>query len=118
FEGGYREIPLKDGMSVTDISVSEGGKEYTPGASAKLGSSGAPGTPGTPNLGDAYRIVWHYRATDEQRTFTVRYRLDGLAVAHDDVVDVYWQAWGDEWQGAPGSLEGTMIFPGGPQRRR
>src|SRR5919107_1335248 len=79
-------------------------KSFTlPGASAELGSSGAPGTYGTANLGDAYRIVWHYRATDEQRTFTVRYRLSGLAVAYDDVVDVYWQVWGDEWQEPPGS---------------
>ena len=40
FEGGYREILLKDGMSVTDVSVSEYGKAYSPGASAELGSSG------------------------------------------------------------------------------
>jgi len=60
FEGGYREIPLKDGMSVSDVSVSENGKQYAPGAATKLGSSGVPGTYGTANLGDAYRIVWHY----------------------------------------------------------
>ena len=95
FEGGYREIPLKDGMSVSDVTVSENGTQYAPGASAELGSSGAPGTYGTADLGYAYRIVWHYRAMDEQRTFTVSYRMKGLAVAYDDVVDVYWQAWGD-----------------------
>jgi uncharacterized membrane protein len=112
FEGGYREIPLKDGMSVTDVSVSEVGRAYAPGASAELGSSGAPGTYGTADLGYAYRIVWHYRASYEERTFTVRYRLNGLAVAHDDVVDVYWQVWGDEWQEPLGSLEATMALPG------
>jgi uncharacterized membrane protein len=116
FEGGYREIPLKDGMSVTDVSVSEGGKEYAPGASAELGSSGVPGTYGTANLGDAYRIVWHYRASYEERTFTVRYRLEDLAVAHDDVVDLYWQAWGDEWQEPLGSLEATVVLPGDPKK--
>jgi hypothetical protein len=62
FEGGYREIPLKDGMSVSDVSVSENGSQSAPGASAELGSSGAPGTYGTANLGNAYRIVWHYRS--------------------------------------------------------
>ena len=112
FEGGYREIPLKEGMSVSDVSVSEYGKAYAPGASAELGSSGAPGTYGTANLGDAYRIVWHYRASYEERTFTVRYRLEGLAVAHDDVVDLYWQAWGDEWEEPLGSLEATVVLPG------
>ena len=112
FEGGYREIPLEDGMSVTEVSVSEGGRGYAPGASAELGSSGAPGTFGTANLGDAYRIVWHYRASYEERTFTLRYRLNGLAVAHDDVVDIYWQVWGDEWQEPLGSLVATMVLPG------
>src|SRR5215212_7667644 len=116
FEGGYREIPLKDGMSVSDVSVSENGRQYAPGASAKLGSSGAPDTFGTADLGNAYRIVWHYQATDEERTFTVRYRLEGLAVAYDDVVDVYWQAWGDEWQEPLGSLDATMNLPGDAAR--
>jgi uncharacterized membrane protein len=51
-------------------------------------------------------------ATDQQRTFTVSYRLSGLAVAYDDVVDVYWQAWGDEWDESLGSREATMVLPG------
>jgi uncharacterized membrane protein len=63
-------------------------------------------------MGDSYRIVWHYRASDEQRTFTVRYRLSGLAVAYDDVVDLYWQVWGEEWQEPLGSLEATVVLPG------
>ena len=113
FEGGYREIPLKEGMSVDEVFVSVDGQAYAPGASAELGSSGAPGTYGTADLGDAYRIVWHYRASYEERTFDVRYRLKGLAVAHDDVVDVYWQVWGGEWQEPLGSLEATMVLPGG-----
>ena len=116
FEGGYREILLKDGMSVSDVSVSENGSQYAPGASAELGSSGAPGTYGTANLGNAYRIVWHYRAADEERTFTVSYRLSGLAVAYDDVVDVYWQAWGDEWQEPLDSLDAAMNLPGDPKK--
>ena len=77
-----------------------------------LGSSGAPGTFGTADFGYAYRIVWHYRATDEQRTFTLRYRLKGLAVAHDDMVDLYWQVWGDEWQEPLDSLRATVVLPG------
>ena len=113
FEGGYREIPLKDGMGVSHVSVSEDGKQYAPGALAELGSSGTPGTYGTADIGEAYRIVWHYRAKDEQRTFTLRYRLKGLAVAHDDVVDLYWQAWGEEWQEPLDSLEARVLLPGG-----
>ena len=50
------------------------------------------------------RIVWHYRASDERRTFTISYRFRGLAVAYDDVVDVNLRVWGDHWPvglGAP-----------------
>src|SRR5215208_1023716 len=112
FEGGYREIPMKKGMSVSDVSVSEDGKAYAPGASAALASLAAPGTYGTADLGDAYRIVWHYRASYEERTFTLRYRLKGLAVAHDDVVDVYWQVWGDEWQEPLDLLGAAVVLPG------
>jgi uncharacterized membrane protein len=116
FSGGYREIPLREGESVSEVSVSEGGREYSPGASAELGSSGAPDTFGTADLGDAYRIVWHYQAADEQRTFTVRYRLSGLAVAYDDVVDVYLQAWGDEWEVSLDELNASLAVPDGARR--
>jgi uncharacterized membrane protein len=44
--------------------------------------------------------------------FTLRYRLKGLAVAHDDVVDLYWQAWGEEWQEPLDSLRATAVLPG------
>ncbi len=50
FSGGYREIPLRKGEQITQISVTEGGRRYRPGASAELGSSGAPDTYGTKDL--------------------------------------------------------------------
>jgi uncharacterized membrane protein len=56
--------------------------------------------------------VWHYRATDEERTFTVSYRLEDLAVAHNDVVDLYWQVWGEEWQEPLESLDAAVVLPG------
>ena len=60
FKGGYRQIPLEDGMSVTDVSVSEHGKQYAPGASTNRGSSGAPDTVGTANLDRLSWIVWQF----------------------------------------------------------
>ena len=38
---------------------------------------------------DALRIVWHYTATNERRTFEVSYVFRGLAVAYDDVFHCY-----------------------------
>ncbi len=97
FSGAYREIPLREGESISGISVSEHGQRYTPGASAELGSYGPPGTFGVARTDDGVRIVWHYSASYQARRFTVRYRLSGLAVAYDDVVDVNLKVWGSEW---------------------
>ena len=117
FEGAFREIPLREGESVDAIAVAEGGEAYRPGASAELGSSGAPGTFGVARLDDAVRIVWHYRASSERRTFLVRYRVRGLAIAYDDVVDVNLKVWGDEWEVGVGRLTASMQAPDGPVRR-
>ena len=58
------------------------------------------------------RIVWHYQASSEERTFRVHYRLRGLAVAYDDVVDVNLKVWGDEWEQRLGRLTATQTAPG------
>ena len=85
------------------------------------GATARPGQFGVARTDDGVRIVWHYRALSERRTFTVAYRFRGLAVAYDDVVDVNLKVWGDEWKvGARQRLEATMTLPGvatGPRYR-
>ena len=112
FSGAYRDIPLRDGERIGDVSVSESGLGYAPGASAELGSSGTPNTFGTTAIDGGYRIVWHYQALSEVRTFTVSYRLSNLAVAFDDVVDVDLNVWGDQWDQSLGQLTAELTLPG------
>ncbi|HDL50356.1 MAG TPA: DUF2207 domain-containing protein, partial [Actinobacteria bacterium] len=114
FSGAYRDIPLRPGEKIVDIAVSEDGTVYQPGASAQLGSSGLPDTFGVAQQGNLERIVWHYAAANEQRTFTVSYRFLGLAKAYDDVVDINLQVWGDQWKGGLDSLTATMTLPDTP----
>ncbi len=77
-----------------------------------LGSSGEPGTFGTASIPDGFRIVWHYSANSEGRTFRVHYRLRGLAVAYDDVVDVNLRVWGDHWPVGLARLTASMTGAG------
>ncbi len=112
FSGAYRDIPVRDGEQITDITVTEDDREYSPGASAELGSSGSPDTFGVAYLDDVVRVVWHYSAANESRTFEIGYTFRGLAVAYDDVVDVNLQVWGDEWKVELSSLRATMRVPG------
>ena len=112
FTGGYREIPLRSGESVDDVRVSENGRSYRPGGCTELKCADAPGTFGTAVVGRKVRIVWHYAAANELRTFDVHYRLAGVAVAYDDVVDVNLQVWGSEWDEPLGRLTATETAPG------
>jgi uncharacterized membrane protein len=112
FRGGYREIPLGEGQTIDQIEVAEGNRDYAAGACAEIRCPGGPGTYGFTRTDDGVRIVWHYRASSEQRTFRVTYRLRGVSVAYDDVVDVQLKVWGDEWKTGLGSLDATLQAPG------
>ena len=112
FSGAYRDIPLRPGESTRDVLVLEGGRPYRAGGCTDLGCAGSPGTFGVAALGDRTRIVWHYAADSEVRTFEVRYSLRGLPVAYDDVVDVNLKVWGDEWKQSLDRLTATMRAPG------
>src|SRR5439155_12080375 len=85
FHGAYRDIPLRPGESIDRIGVSERGTFYRRGGSTALGSIESPGTFNYESRGKRVRIVWHFQAAGEPRTFTVSYRFRGLAVAYDDV---------------------------------
>ena len=84
FMGAYRDIPLRKGETITDVSVSEGGTVYRPGANTELEGFGLPDSFGVTGIDNGLRIVWHYGATNERRTFTIAYRFRGLTVAYDD----------------------------------
>ena len=113
FTYGFREIPYRSGERVDEIGVSENGRPFQPGAPTELEPGGPPGTFGVADLGGRVRLVWRFQADGfEQRTFRIHYRLSGLAVGYDDVVDVNLKVWGDEWEQRLGRLTATMHGPG------
>ena len=57
------------------------------------------------------RVVWHFQAAGEARTYTISYRFRGLAVAYDDVVDVNLKVWGNQWVEPLGDLRASMTLP-------
>ena len=122
FTGAYRDVPLAAGVRAGNVRVSEGGRRYEPGGNTVLGSYDRPGTFGAEQirLVDAegegptagFRVVWHYSASDEERTFQVEYDVTGAAVAHDDVVDVPWVVWGDQWEFWLDDLDARIALTG------
>ena len=63
--------------------------------------------------GGAIRIVWHHNASNEQRTFIVSYRVAARehVRAYDDVIDVYWKVWGDQWDFSLDHLTANLKNP-------
>jgi uncharacterized membrane protein YgcG len=98
FTGAYRDIPLAQDVQAHDVQVSEGATPYAPGGDTTLGSSDAPGRFGAVRMHQGLRVVWHYRQDGGRRTYTLRYRLRGVVIAHDDAIEVAPQVWGDQWE--------------------
>ena len=111
FSGAYRDIPLRKGESIDHVIVSEGNTRYRPGANTELGGFGLPDTFGVTRIDNGVRIVWHYTANSERRTFDVSYRFRGLAVAYNDVIDVNLRVWGNHWPVGVGRLTASMQLP-------
>ena len=111
YHGAYRDIPLRKGESIDRISISEGATRYARGGSTKLGSIDRSDTFNYETNGKRVRIVWHFLAGGEPRTFTVAYRFRGLTVAYDDVADVNLKVWGPNWSSSLGNLTALVTLP-------
>ena len=112
FSGANRDIPLRSGESIDQVSVLENGRPFATGGCVEIGCSSPTGTFGVTRNGDDQRIVWHFSAADEVRTFEIRYRMRGVAVAYDDVVDVNLQVWGSQWDSSLAQLTASTTGPG------
>ena len=121
FEGSYRDIHLLHGESISDVSVTQDDQRFSPGGNTALGSDDRPGVFGTVDMGSTYRVVWHYRATDEQRATTLSYRVRDAVVAYDDVLDIGWAVWGSQWDfdldQLTASFTNPALDPGDPLYR-
>jgi uncharacterized membrane protein YgcG len=115
FTGAYRDIPLREGAKITGVAVFEGDRRYRPGGNTALGSFDQPGTFGITKTPDynGVRVVWHYGETDTEKTFALVYDLEKAVTAYDDVVDVGWTVWGDQWQFWLDELEAEIATPDG-----
>jgi hypothetical protein len=57
FSGANRDIPLRSGESIDQVSVLENGRAFATGGCVEIGCSSAPGTFGVTRSGDKERIV-------------------------------------------------------------
>ena len=113
FSGAYRDIRLRPGESLQVVSVSDEAGGYSLGGCTILGCSSPPGMYGVEVHSDFVRVVWHHDSSNEQRTFKMVYQMTGVTLVYDDVVDVNFRVWGENWAVGLDRLNARVIIPGG-----
>ena len=104
---------LKTGATaITDFRLEEDGKPYRLDPSAR----GEPFTYELADFPDHLYVKWHYKAQDEQRTFTWSYRVVGAVKRFDDVAELYWKFVGSDWNKPVGAAEILVVLPPGASR--
>ncbi|MBN1755528.1 DUF2207 domain-containing protein [bacterium] len=91
FSYAYREMPRDQGVRFHDFIIGEGQHDYTVSAS---------GQPGTYEINEdpANSVVkWHFRASNESRTFRFNYTVSNLIQRYEDAAVLYFKFVGDEW---------------------
>ncbi|TVQ08467.1 MAG: DUF2207 domain-containing protein [Balneolaceae bacterium] len=110
FQGSFSEVdynlPKTGFTEITDLRVFEGDTPYL-----NLDT----GEPGTFRVKDKRRsidITIYYRATDEERTFTIQYVLHGAIVTGPDHAEFNWIYLSDRWERGTDDLVVMLGLPG------
>ena len=57
------------------------------------------------------KYTWHYSATNERKTFLLRYKLLKALKVYDDVAEFYWKVWGSDWSVPLKEIYGYIELP-------
>jgi len=113
FSGAYRDIPLSGDETFELVSVSDELVTYDSGGCAWLGCSSPPGTYGLDEQAGLARVVWHHSSNDELRTFELVYRMRRVVTVYDDVADLQYKVWGEQWEVGADLVAAEVILPDG-----
>ncbi|MGH2373514.1 MAG: DUF2207 family protein, partial [bacterium] len=94
---------------IADVSVAEGQKRY------RRATSGEPGTFQVSMTPTQMEVKWHFRAEDERRTFTIRYRAEGVVTRYRDTAELYWRFVGTGREAPAAHVVIRARIPGAPK---
>jgi len=90
FSYSFRSFP-KDRVNYTEIRVSENGVDFVES------SDGSPNTFELIDRGSRMEVRWYYDAQDEERTFTISYKVRKLVERGKDAAVLYYKFIGNDW---------------------
>jgi len=95
---------------VTRFLVSQGDVIYEESASSE------PGTAQITRSGEGISAKWFFSASDEQRTFTIKYRVGNGIDVYSDLAQFYWKFIGTGWEKGIGNFAATVNLPEGASK--
>lgn len=99
------ELPLDKLGQVTDFSLSENDIFYQPQSGKE------PGMYSLSQDEDKFYVKWYYRAQNENRTFTLKYRVEDAVTVYNDVAEFYYQFVSGNRQTAIGTVDVKLSLP-------
>jgi len=91
FTYAYRDFELQ-GQTLSDVEVFEGDKKLNVDYKNK-------------------QAKWYYSASNEKRTFNLKYKLTGALNSYTDVNEWYWKMWPGNFPGDTMKFTGIVILP-------
>ncbi len=92
----YRDFP-KGNWDLENISVFDG--------DLKLNSE-------IITYSDYTQVKWFYNASNETKTYVIKYTLKNAIKSYDDVSELNWKLWGDGWELPLKEIFATIYLPG------
>jgi len=117
FQGSYLGlnywILTQQPTRIRNMSVEENGIPYdfNPGE-----TEGPTGTFYIVEKPGRFFVDWSFEATNETRTFTLRYIVENVVMVHDDVAELYFQFVGDDWETRSDNVLVRLKLPSGVNR--
>ena len=109
FTFAYRDIPLKEGETLSDVTVGETGQAYTESDGEVPGTFQVSESPGSNQV----RITWYYRANNDSKDFTLGYTVSGVVRRYPDIALFEFQFVGDGWDRRIGNVAASVELPDG-----
>ncbi|MBI4280003.1 MAG: DUF2207 domain-containing protein, partial [Armatimonadetes bacterium] len=99
-------LDLRGATGVSFAGVSDESGAYT------RARSQAPGTYDVAVRAGEMVVRWYFRAADTKKTFTLRYRVDGVVTRYLDTAELYWKFVGTGWDVRSDDVLVTVRVPG------
>ena len=99
------ELPSGKLGRVTDFSLTENDNPYQPQPGKE------PGTYSLSQDENKFYVKWYYRARNESRTFTLKYRVEDAVTVYNDVAEFYYQFVSGNRQATIGMVDVTLSLP-------